>query len=191
MKASIVLLLVILWFVLLQKYNNMVFDERYKVAVCTGITETTAMPIIRKAKKSLNVLLESLSNVDTRPLLDVYKKLALKDNGVYLIEHRPGRSSANVAFAYTQTRQIYLCLFDKNGVPVDDEVLFSVILHEVAHFTVEKNDKIGNISLHSNVFKDNEALLISLAYELGLLPEGGVVGRKYCGIVIPDPFSSK
>ena len=192
MKVYIVLLLVVLWFTLSQKHSNMVFDERYGVAVIKGDTEITAMAILRKAKRSLNVLLESLSNVDTISLRDVYKKLEhIKDNGVYLVEHRPVRSSMHVAFVYTQARKIHLCLFDKNGTPVDNEVLFSVLLHEITHFTVDENDKVDNFSLHSNLFKSNEKLLVSLACTLGLLPEGGVVGRKYCDTVIPNPFFSK
>jgi hypothetical protein len=111
----------------------------------------------------------------------------LKYKKIQWVQNMPGPNDP-VALNYNKGDSIHLCLFDSDGRPVSEDVLFTVVVHELAHIMEPALSKMLNgHSVHSKRFKSNENYIMNRASELGYVPHGGAIGSAYCGIHIPDP----
>ena len=177
--------------ILINRNDGFVYDASGRMAVRMGGTQTKAMSILVKARQDMNILFSALR--DIRSKSNIYniaqRLLQCESDGIYLYEHRPSREISTVAYAYTQSREIYLCLFD-DQMAVNRKVLFSVILHELTHLAIQDKHGVNGNTIHSKDFKHAENLLVSLCTMLGLLPLTGAIGKPYCGINIPTPLTS-
>jgi hypothetical protein len=97
-----------------------------------------------------------------------------------------------VAINYGKGDSIHLCLFDpSNNKPSSRHAIMTVIVHELAHMMDSKTGVIKNgHSLHTSDYKLYEKYLFEQAIELGFIPDAGMVGTPYCGILLPDPDTS-
>jgi len=101
-------------------------------------------------------------------------------------------SSVETTVAYNQNKgeAIYLCLRANppSNKLADQDVLLSVLLHEMAHaMIVDYLPMQDGHTIHDANFKKHERFLTSAAASLALLSPSAVLGRSYCKIRIPDP----
>lgn len=96
-----------------------------------------------------------------------------------------------IAYNNAKGEEIFLCT--KNGSRLaDQDVLLSVLLHELAHSMEANVSPMKNgYSVHSEEFRAYERLLNSTASSLDLLSPTAVIGRNHCGISIPNPDSAQ
>ena len=171
--------------------RSYVYTDDGRIAVRPGPTQLRAIDILREARQAMDTLFTELRGIRSGPIYNIAQRLLqCEADGIYLYEHRPSDIDTTVAYAYAQSQEIYVCLFDEKQIEVDNQVLFSIILHELVHLIVRETHGINGNTIHTKSFKHTEKLLMSLSERLGLLPLMGVTGKPYCGISIPQPSTS-
>jgi hypothetical protein len=134
-----------------------------------------------------------MNEIRTNTQLDLHSKTGIS---IHRLLSRLGNiniterviSDDNAAVALTRDKMdIELCLFDRDKHPVDEDALFSVLVHELAHIAEEDTSPLLNgHSVHSPLFKNIESYMLSVGVRIGFIPVGGTSGMPYCDIRIPD-----
>ena len=130
--------------------------------------------VIAEVSRTIDQIADPTVKSHMQRLLSVYKHVTFSD-------HTPATQTAAVAYNQDK-RHIYLCL-ERDEIPVTDQALLFVALHEIAHCAIEEYDpqnKAGQ-TIHSEAFVAAVDHLYNIAERLDILNRGEISSTNYCG----------
>ena len=128
----------------------------------------------------------TLSNANRIAIQNLVRRHGRRDS--IKVHELDAHSNKAIAYNIDKGQAIFLCCRDEYGKVSRDELVLYVLLHEIAHSMIDEFDENANgFTLHSPLFKRNEAFLYSIAHSMRLLSPSMIPGQTHCGIILPDP----
>jgi len=156
------------------------------VPASTGSTDQQRVALLDEMSKRTDVLLSHLAAGvhRQREFIRGRTENLLRHRGhLYFVQAQDGHVASQL------NNEIRLCLRDNP----DPGLLFAVTVHELAHLMETPSErKMGDSghSIHGENFKSDERWLMAESVKLGLTSQAGYIGRRFCGINLPDPLES-